>query len=61
MKKLPEGLLHLSSLKELELLSTDLDPEDDVTWERLQGRSLIFFPALLPLVAFVLLSISVNL
>jgi len=38
MKKLPEGLLHLSSLKELELLSTDLDPEDDVTWERLQGK-----------------------
>jgi len=38
MKKLPEGLLHLSSLKELELLSTDLDPEDDVTWERLRGK-----------------------
>ncbi|CAN6231065.1 unnamed protein product [Urochloa humidicola] len=38
MKKLPEGLLHLPSLKDLELVRTDMNSEDDFTWKKLDGR-----------------------
>jgi hypothetical protein len=38
MKKLPDGLLHLPSLKELELWETGLNPEDDITWKKLEER-----------------------
>lgn len=38
MKKLPEGLLHLPSLKELELWVVYPDSEEDVTRKKLQGR-----------------------
>ena len=39
MKKLPEGLLHLPSLKELELVRMYyLDSEDDITWKKLEGK-----------------------
>jgi len=39
MKKLPEGLLHLPSLEELELVRMYyLDSEDDITWKKLEGK-----------------------
>ena len=39
MKKLPEGILHLPSLKELELVRMYyLDSEDDITWKKLEGK-----------------------
>ena len=39
MKKLLEGLLHLPSLKELELVRMYyLDSEDDITWKKLEGK-----------------------
>ncbi|CAL4914771.1 unnamed protein product [Urochloa decumbens] len=38
MKKLPEGLLLLPSLKELELFNMYLNSEDDVTWKKLDAR-----------------------
>ncbi|CAN6306361.1 unnamed protein product [Urochloa humidicola] len=38
MKKLPEGLLHLPSLKEVQLVGMDLNSEDDVTWKKLNGK-----------------------
>ncbi|RLN41368.1 putative disease resistance protein [Panicum miliaceum] len=37
MAKLPEGLLHLPSLKELQLEEMGLS-SDDVTWEKLEGK-----------------------
>nr|XP_034570913.1 disease resistance RPP8-like protein 3 [Setaria viridis] len=38
MEKLPEGLLHLPALKELRLVGTDLNPEDDITLKKLVGK-----------------------
>ncbi|RCV44450.1 hypothetical protein SETIT_9G374900v2 [Setaria italica] len=38
MKQLPEGLLHLPALKELRLVRTGMNPEDDVTWKKLVGK-----------------------
>ncbi|CAN6312457.1 unnamed protein product [Urochloa humidicola] len=38
MTKLPEGLLHLPYLKELELWSMDLNTEGDITWKTLKEK-----------------------
>nr|CAB3495695.1 unnamed protein product [Digitaria exilis] len=38
MKKLPEGLLHLPSLKQLSLHVPSLNAEEDVTWKILIGK-----------------------
>ncbi|CAL4923038.1 unnamed protein product [Urochloa decumbens] len=38
MKKLPEGLLHLPSLKEVRLVLMNLNPKDDVTWKKLNEK-----------------------
>ena len=60
MKKLPEGLLHLPSLKELELWVVYPDSEEDVTRKKLQGRGCKvghLFSSPLALVTFVLWSI----
>ena len=60
MKKLPEGLLHLPFLKELELWVVYPDSEEDVTRKKLQGRGCKvghLFSSPLALVTFVLWSI----
>ncbi|CAN6312458.1 unnamed protein product [Urochloa humidicola] len=38
MMKLPEGFLHLPSLKEVQLVGMDLNSEDDGTWKKLNGK-----------------------
>ncbi|CAN6300640.1 unnamed protein product [Urochloa humidicola] len=38
MKKLPEGLLHLPSLKELQLFSMYLNTQGDITWKTLKEK-----------------------